>query len=193
MNEDLGSQPIPAHAQRAYSGALFQVYRWSQVGYDGKLHQFEKVTRPDSVAIVPVVDRRVVLAWERQPGTAPALGFLGGHVEPGEEPDVAARRELGEEAGWSAGTWEQWESVRASTKVDWSIHLFIARDIRTLSAPLQSEENIELREHTLDELANAVTAPDFGNHLAALPILRTLALPGGRAALASRLFGLTPS
>ena len=193
MNDDEGLQPLPEEAIRTYEGSLFQVYQWSALGWDGKPHIFEKVTRPDAVAVVPTVRDQVLLAWETQPGSKPALGFLGGRVEPGESIEAAARRELAEESGLAARNWHRWESVRPSAKVDWSVHLFVVNGICRTHDVRQPDESIQLRYYDLAGFVRAVAATDFGDPIAALPVLRVLALPGGRSALARRLFGAEAS
>jgi ADP-ribose pyrophosphatase len=64
----------------------------------------ELIQRRDGVAIIPVdVDQNVLLIREYSPGSNSFLYTLpGGHIEEGEIPEVAARRELREETGYNA-------------------------------------------------------------------------------------------
>lgn len=170
-----------------YEGAVFTVHQWDQIGHDGRLRHFEKVTRPDTVAVIPIVKGRIVLAWEVQPGATPALGFIGGRVEPGEEILVAARRELAEEGGLASDSLVHWETVRPSMKVDWALHLLVAHHCTPVDVEKPADEMISLRYFDLAAFARVVTSSQFGAIVAAVPILRTLSSPGGLDALASRL------
>jgi ADP-ribose diphosphatase len=64
----------------------------------------ELIQRQDGVAIVPIdVDHNVLLIKEYSPGSNSFLYTLpGGHIEEGETPEAAARRELREATGYNA-------------------------------------------------------------------------------------------
>lgn len=78
-------QPIPDHAKKVFSGVLFDTYQWEQKMYDGSTAVFEKLKRPDTVVVFPVLgDGTVVLTEQEQPGKEPFIGAAGGRVDEGE-------------------------------------------------------------------------------------------------------------
>ncbi len=72
----------------------------------GKTIRKRVLERPDFAKIMPVLlDGRIVMIREfRAAAGRNILTFPGGKIEPGENPAQAARRELEEETGFSAGS-----------------------------------------------------------------------------------------
>lgn len=151
-------QPIPPDAQKVFEGVLFDVYQWQQEQYDGTFKTFEKLKRPDTVLVLPILeDGRIIVSRQEQPGVLPFFGPLGGQIDPGEDILEAAKRELLEESGYTASEFILWKSEHPLTKVDWVVYIFIAKDVRKIAEPsLDSGEKIELLFVTFDEfLAHA--------------------------------------
>ncbi len=68
-----------------------------------------------------------------------------GKLDPGEPPLATARRELEEEAGVRAGSWEPLGSlVTAPGFCDEVIHLFLARDLEPVPARPEAHEVLEV-------------------------------------------------
>jgi len=92
----------------------------------GSSIQFARVDeRPFSV-IVPTISEKLVMIYNyRYPLDENCLEFPSGHIEVGESPEQAARRELEEEVGYTAGQLrligEFCPSVRSSQKA----HVFL--------------------------------------------------------------------
>lgn len=85
-------QSLPSNAKLVFKGTIFDVYQWEQEGYDGKVKIFEKIKRPDTVVILPILeDGKILLARQGQPGKEPFLGTVGGRVDEGETPLEAAK------------------------------------------------------------------------------------------------------
>ena len=138
---------IPAQAKKAFQGEFFSVWQWEQKMYDGSVKIFERVKRPDTVVVIPVVGDKIWINLQEQPDRGePFLSYFGGQIDPGEEPLPAARRELLEEAGLVSDDWDHYKSYEPTVKVDWTIHYYIARDCRKVAEQsLDNGEKIEIK------------------------------------------------
>lgn len=81
------------------------------------------------------------LDWIVAPG---CWGLFGGHMEPGESPEEALRRELLEEISWRAGSLHPWFTHRNPQRV---AHFFLT----SLEAPLSSLQLREGQDYLLAE------------------------------------------
>ena len=123
---------------------------------DGEEAEREIVEHPGSVAVVAHDGERIYLV--RQPREAvgePALLELpaGKLDEEGESPLDTAQRELAEEIGKGAGSWEPLKRVFLSPGFsDEECHLFLATDLRDDAADADENERIEIVEAPLAEL-----------------------------------------
>jgi ADP-ribose pyrophosphatase len=118
---------------------------------DGRAATREIVHHPGAAAVVPLSDDgRVIMIRQYRQGAGQVLWEIpAGVLEPGEEPDACARRELAEEVGRTPGELvhllSTYTSPGFSTEL---IHIFLARDLREIDA---SEEE--------DEIIRAVPVP----------------------------------
>ncbi len=74
----------------------------------GKVHQFQVLTSPDWVTVVPVTpDNKVIMVRQYRHGTGGlSLEPPGGLTKAGRTPERSAREELEEETGYRAQEWE---------------------------------------------------------------------------------------
>jgi 8-oxo-dGTP pyrophosphatase MutT (NUDIX family) len=132
------------------------------------------VRHPESVIIIPVDDGEVVLVSQTRPGAGTRLLELpAGALEPGETPGEAARRELAEECGLAAESWQAiggfWAVPAYSTEFS---HVFLATGLSVVdSTHLDQDEDIEV-ERVPQEEALATVAD--GGSIAALALWRRL-------------------
>lgn len=169
----LSKQPIPSQARRVFDGIIFDVYQWEQKLFDGNITTFEKLKRPASVMVLPVLDDRILLTEQEQPGVARFLGAIGGIGDEGEEPLATAKRELLEEANYEAAEWKLWQAVQLVDKIDWVAYTFVARRLtEKIIANPDSGEQITLRKVTFDTFVDLVADEKFRDVEISLSVLR---------------------
>ena len=166
-------QPIPPKAKRVFKGVIFDVYQWKQKMFDGSTKIFEKIKRADSVNVFPVVDGKIILTEQKQPGSAPFVGAAGGRIDEGETPLEVAKRELLEETGLKAKDYVLWDAVQPVGKIDWAVYSFIAKGCRKVSnLKLDSGEKIKLKSFTFEEFIDLMSKDNYRDTEVALKVLR---------------------
>lgn len=156
-------QPIPDNAKKVFSGVLFDVYQWEQELFDGTKTIFEKLKRPDTVVVFPVLDDgRIILTEQEQPGKEPFVGATGGRVNNGEDILEAAKRELLEESGYEASEFVLWDAQHPTSKIDYVVYTFIAKGLKKVSdINLDAGEKIKLKLVNLDEFIEIAINKNF--------------------------------
>jgi len=156
-------QPIPDNAKKVFKGVIFDVYQWEQELFDGTKTTFEKLKRPDTVVVFPVLDDgRIILTEQEQPGKEPFIGATGGRVDEGEDILEAAKRELLEESGYEASEYILWDAQHPTSKIDWVVYTFIAKGIKkVVDMSLDAGEKISLKLVTLDEFIEVAINENF--------------------------------
>lgn len=131
---------IPDDAKKVFQGEIFNVYQWEQEMYDGTTHTFERVTRPDTVLVIPVTEEgKIIICEQEQPHREkPYLSLISGRAEKNEPPEEAAKRELLEETGFEAKELLLWDKHHISDKIDWTIYTYIAKDCKKVT-----EQNLD--------------------------------------------------
>ncbi len=143
-------------AERVFKGVRFDTYQWEQKQFDGSTATFEIVKRNDTVIIIPVIDNEIALVKEQQPHwDKPGYTLVAGMVNPDEDLDVAARRELEEETGL---IFENYHLVHIETNtpaVEWFAYTFVATGYKgAKDKKLDAGEKNEVEKVTLDKLVS---------------------------------------
>jgi ADP-ribose pyrophosphatase len=117
---------------------------------------FGIIRHPGASLAVPVLDdgRVVLLRQYRFAVAARILEFPAGTLDDGEDPLSTMRRELQEEAGYSA---ERWDPLGVMLPCpgysDEVIHLFLARDLTALEQPPAGDDDEDLEVLLLEPAA----------------------------------------
>lgn len=160
-----------------YAGRIVEV-RNDRFRYpDGEVVDREVIRHPGAVAILPVDDTHVHLV--RQPreavGDPDVLEIPAGRLDKtGEAPLECGKRELAEEIGKAADTWEPIVTIYAAVGVLGEVvHLYLATDLRDVPfADSGENERIELVPWPLEDLDGAIAATKDSKTLIALQWLK---------------------
>lgn len=156
---------IPPHAKRVFSGVIFDVYHWVETLFDGSTATYEGLRRRESTQIIVIDKEDILLAYEKQPLLPIGYGFFGGHAEDGESPLECAKRELIEETGMICAAWQKLTVYNPEGRIDWKIHLFLARDPKQVQEPkLEPGEHIEVRRVRFDAFVRLASDETFRAH-----------------------------
>jgi ADP-ribose pyrophosphatase YjhB (NUDIX family) len=142
------------NAKKVFKGEIFDIYQWPQKMFDGSIATFERIVRPDTVIIFPVVGEKFIMNLEKQPASKERMDFPMGRMEPGEkDPSKSALRELKEETGIIPKELYFLGSERLDGKILWDLHFFIAKDIKMRESPnLDNGEQITNIEYSISEI-----------------------------------------
>jgi ADP-ribose pyrophosphatase len=126
---------------------------------------FGVIRHPGASLAVPVLDdgRLVLLRQYRFAVATRLLEFPAGTLDPGETPLSTMRRELQEEAGYSAERWDPLGTLLPCPGYsDEVIHLFLARQLTALTdqPPGDDDEDLEVLLLQPEELEAALASGD---------------------------------
>jgi 8-oxo-dGTP pyrophosphatase MutT (NUDIX family) len=167
--ERIGSETV-------WEGKIATVRRERFRHEDGEVVEREVIVHPGAVAIVAHDGEQLFVV--RQPreavGSPDLLELPAGKLdEEGEAPLDTAKRELAEEIGKAAATWEHLRSFYLSAGIsDEECHLFLATDLSDAHAEVDEHERIDVEAWPLDRLGELVDACHDAKSLIGLLELR---------------------
>lgn len=123
---------------------------------DGKTSKRELIEHPGAVAVIAFThDNKLIMVEQyRKALERSVIEIPAGKLEPGEQPEVTAKRELEEETGYSAKVWEHIQSFSTSPGfANEIIHLYYADELERSDsgAVLDDDEFVELVEVSIEE------------------------------------------
>ena len=150
---------------------------------NGHRARLEVVHHPGGAATVALDERRRICLLRQYRYVAD--GWLwelpAGKLEPNEPPRAAAERELAEEAGVSARSWQSLGTVLSSPGVfSERLHLFLARGIAPAAAAHERSEIIEVHWVALDEACTWALDGTIADCKTAIGLLRARAALAGQ-------------
>jgi ADP-ribose pyrophosphatase len=157
-------QEIPLSSESVFDGVLLKVHRDAVRLPDGSNGIREYIRHPGAVLIVAQQpDRRLLLVRQyRYALGRSVLEMPAGRIEPGEDLDTCARRELVEETGFEARDWQHLGTVHPCLGYsDERIEIFLARDLTEVGARPDEDEFLQILSMDLDALEEAVRAGEI--------------------------------
>jgi ADP-ribose pyrophosphatase len=142
---------------RLYTGQIITLDVESVQLPNGVEARFEIVGHPGGAAVVPIdAQGRVCLLRQYRHVTGGWLWEVPAGKLDGRAPEVTARAELAEEAGLEAGEWVSLGSIFASPGIFTEVvYLFLARDLRAISARPEQDEILEVHWVPIAEAVHA--------------------------------------
>ena len=133
---------------------------------NGELRDFERLqgSNQGAVLIVPFYDKdTLLLIREYGAGThSYSLGFPKGLIDPGEQAQQAANRELKEEVGFGAKRFHKLKTVNvAPSYLSGEMHLFMAFDLYPEQLEGDEPEPLEVVKWPLDKIDELIERDDF--------------------------------
>jgi len=123
------------------------------------------VITPDYINVVAITEVGKFLCFRQTKYAIEGVGLslVGGYIEPGEEPLLAAKRELLEETGYEADRWISLGQYPVDgNRGAGNANLFLALDAQQVAAPDADDlEEQELLLLSRSEVEAALTAGDF--------------------------------
>lgn len=163
--------------ETVFRGRIFDVVRERFQFEDGEIVERENVVHGGAVAIVVYDGDTLFLV--RQPreivGRSDVLEICAGRLDqPGETPLECAKRELAEELGFAAESWEHATTYFTSVGfTNEELHVFYATGLTEVTRPATEEnERIEVVRWPLDELDAAIEATTDAKTLIGLLLFR---------------------
>jgi ADP-ribose pyrophosphatase len=151
-------------SERVYAGRLLKIDRDRVKLPNGRETTLEMVRHPGASAIVPFVtpDDILLIRQFRYAAGGFILEVPAGTLNPGEEPEACARREVEEEAGHRAGRLERLASIYTTPGfTDEVIHLWAAYDLTPVGQNLDHDEVLTVERLPLAEAIERIGRGDI--------------------------------
>ncbi|EPZ48918.1 NUDIX hydrolase [Alicyclobacillus acidoterrestris] len=143
------------HEEHLFTGRMIGLKKLTVELPNGRQSTREVVVHPGAVAILaePVPDEVILVRQYRKACETSLWEIPAGKLEPGEEPMAAARRELSEETGYTAGRLEKiYQFYTSPGFANEKLYVFYANELATGEVHLDEDEFVETRQFTRDEV-----------------------------------------
>ena len=146
-------------SEEIFNGKVMKVIRDEIETADGHKSIREVVIHSGGVVIVALTkDNKILLVKQyRYPLRNTNIELPAGKLEPNENPDLAAKRELEEETGFSAGYWKSLGFINTTPGIcTEKLYLYLAKDLEFKGEHPDEGEIIKCKQYTLDEVFNMI-------------------------------------
>ena len=148
-------------SEQIFNGKIVQLKVDEVTLPNGETSKREIINHPGAVAVIAITkDKKIVFVEQyRKPLEKSLIEIPAGKLEPGEDPEVSAKRELEEETGYTTNQLTFLTSFYTSPGfADELIHIYLADELTELeeAKELDEDEFVELLELTLEEAEDLV-------------------------------------
>jgi len=125
---------------------------------NGKTFTKDIITRTPTVIIIPENEKGEIylVSQYRDSMEKVLIETVAGHMEKGDTPLVAAKKELHQETGLTAKTWEQMGTFYVSANMNAEVHIFYATDLEEGMQDLDEDEDIEIIKISFDQALSKI-------------------------------------
>ena len=158
-----------------YDGRVVKLFKDTVRLVNGNESVREIVRHPGAVAVVPITeDGEIVLVRQfRYPFGEVLTEIPAGKLDPGEEPEAAALRELSEETGAEAESLEYLGAFYSSVAIfDEVIHLYLARGLKFQKQHLDEDEFLEAKKIPFKDLERMVLTGEVNDAKTVVGVMR---------------------
>jgi ADP-ribose pyrophosphatase len=158
--------PKPNKSELIYQGRVFKLFRDNVTLQNNRSVNLDVIRHPGAAAIVALTDHNEIFLLKQY--RYAAGGFIweipAGTVDPGESPLECAQREIVEEAGVSADSWDKiGEITPVPGYSDERIHLFLAQDLKGARQDLDDDEIIDIHKINFKEVLSMVYSGEISD------------------------------
>ncbi len=151
--------PTVISSQKIYEGRVIKL-RVDELQVDSGLRMHREIIEHPGAVVMLSIDSAGLIYWVRQYRHATGQKLLelpAGTIEPGEDPELCARRELAEETGFAAAVWQPLGGFfTAPGFCSEYIHAFAASNLAPESADGDEDEDIEVLPLSLEDSLQAI-------------------------------------
>ena len=154
----MSNSPETLGSEHIYKGRIFDI-RVDEIR-DGDLrYKREIVVHHGSAVVIPVFEdgTAALVRQYRHAAGRHLLEVCAGTLNPNEDPELGARRELEEEIGVTAGKMEKLAAFYVSPGfLTEKMHLFLATELSETRQALEDDEILTVERFQIDDLVNKV-------------------------------------
>lgn len=162
----MDSQKIPwkrLSSRTAYKNPWYRIREDKVIRPDGKEGVYGVLETSHAVYLVPVDEhgKLLLIRQYRYPTERWSLEFPAGGMD-GQDPLVAAKRELGEEMGLTADSWQKVTSLQSLNGISNEImHVFVAKGLRPTTNKRAEEGIVETKKVTPSEFEAMISSGEM--------------------------------
>jgi len=145
--------------KQVYNGNIINVERLTVTLPNGKEASRDVVLHPGASVVIPIGDDGSIylVRQYRKPIEKVSLELPAGKLDPGEDPEVCARRELEEETGLTAGKFKHLISIHTTPGFSNEVlHLYAAAELKEGDAHTDEDEFLSTEKVKIEELINLI-------------------------------------